>query len=113
MKELDLVYRTMYAELLQRSLDGAFQADFDGAKGNFVTVPVKGRDFWYFDEKVRGAVKRRYVGPADDAEIQRRATEFKAAKDDIRSRAKLVSTLLREARLPRPERLSGDVVAAL
>lgn len=113
MKEIDLVYRTMYAELLQRSLDGAFRADFDGAKGNFVTVPVKGRNFWYFDEKLDEGVKRRYVGPADDAEIQSRVTEFKAAKDDLRGRGKLVSTLVREARLPAPERMTGDVVAAL
>ncbi|HQZ12501.1 MAG TPA: GSU2403 family nucleotidyltransferase fold protein [Devosia sp.] len=113
MKELDLVYRTMYAELLQRSLDGAFHADFDGAKGNFVTVPVKGRDFWYFDEKTDAGTKRRYVGPASDPEIQRRVTEFKAIKDDIRARSKLVSTLVREARLLPPERVTGDVVAAL
>lgn len=113
MKELDLVYRTMYAELLQRSLDGAFRADFDGAKGNFVSVPVKGRDYWYFDEQVDTGTKRRYVGPADDAEIRRRVTEFRSIKDDIRSRSKLVSTLIREARLPAPERMTGDVVAAL
>lgn len=113
MKEIDLVYRTMYAELLQRSLDGAFHADFDGAPGNFVRVPVKGRSFWYFDEKTGEGPRRRYVGPADDQEIQTRVTEFKAVKDDIRGRSKLVSTLLREARLPPPERMTGDVVAAL
>lgn len=113
MKEIDLVYRTMYAELLQRSLDGAFSADFEGATGNFVTVPVKGRHFWYFDEKRESGVRRRYVGPVDDPEIHRRVTEFKAIKGDLRSRSKLVSTLVREARLPAAERVTGDVVAAL
>lgn len=113
MKEIDLVYRTIYAELLQRSLDAAFERDFDVAKGNFVLVPVKGRDYWYFDETGEGAGKRRYTGPADDPEISKRVNKFKLAKDDFRARRKLVSTLVREARLPAPERLTGDIVEAL
>lgn len=109
MKTLDLIYSTMLAELGQRSLDGAFVTDFP-LDGNFVSVPVKDRDYWYFD---RPGQKRRYVGPAADPEIAARVSDFQAIKDDIRSRRKLVSTLTREAYLPAPERFSGDVVAAL
>ncbi len=109
MKTLDLMYSTMLAELGQRSLDGAFSTDFP-TDGNFVSVPVKGRDYWYFDQP---GARRRYVGPADDEEIARRVSEFQTVKDDIRSRRKLVSTLIREAYMPTPERLSGDVVSAL
>ncbi len=109
LKTIDLMYSTMLAELGQRSLDGAFSTDFP-TDGNFVSVPVKGRAYWYFDQPGQ---KRRYVGPADDEEISRRVSDFQAVKDDLRARRKLVSTLTREAYLPTPERLSGDVVEAL
>jgi hypothetical protein len=109
MKTIDLMYTTMLAELGQRSLDGVFSTDFP-THGNFVSVPVKGRDYWYFDQP---GAKRRYVGPGDDEEISRRVSDFQAVKDDIRGRRKLVSTLVREAYLPTPERLSGDVVSSL
>lgn len=48
MKEIDISYRTMFAELTQRTLDAQFAADFP-LEGWFVTVTVKDRDYWYFD----------------------------------------------------------------
>ena len=109
MKTLDLVYSTMLAELGQRSLDGAFTTDFP-LDGRFVIVPVKGRDYWYFDQPGQ---KRRYAGRAEDIEISKRVSDFQALKDDLRARRRIVSTLTREAYLPTPERLSGDVVEAM
>ena len=111
MKQVDLIYRTAYAELVQRCLDASFDADFP-ATGNFVSVPVKGRKYWYFEDS-HTVPKRRYVGPADDAEINRRVAEFKRGKDGFRGRRKLVSTLTREAGLGAPERFTGDIIAAL
>lgn len=112
MKEIDLVYRTMFAELGQRCLDTTFETDFP-LGGRFVTVPVKGRAYWYFDQSVDGKVRRRYVGPQDDPEITRRVEAFREIKDDLKARRKLVSTLTREAGLPVPERFTGDVVQTL
>lgn len=112
MNEIGFAYRTIYAELLQQSFDAAFDADF-GESGNFVTVPVKGRNYWYFDPTGQRSAKRRYVGPADDPEISRRVQEYKRRRDDVRGRRKLVSTLVREAGLPAPEKLTGDIVGAL
>ena len=60
-----------------------------------------------------GGKKRTYVGPVDDPEITNRVENFKDLKADFRERRKLVSTLTREAHLPQPERLTGDVVQAL
>lgn len=111
MKQIDLTYRTMFAELLQRSLDASFETEFSTA-GNFLRVPVKGRDYWYFEE-TRPRKKRKYVGPADDPEIAKRVEAFQHIKDDLRSRRKLVSTLVREAGLMAPERFTGDIVEAL
>lgn len=111
MKTVDLVYRTMFAELVQRSLDAAFETDFP-TTGNFVRVPVKGKDYWYFEE-TQPKKSRRYVGPDSDPDIAKRVQSFRQIKDDLRSRRKLVSTLVREAGLTEPERFTGDVVEAL
>ncbi|UCI06405.1 GSU2403 family nucleotidyltransferase fold protein [Mesorhizobium sp. B1-1-8] len=111
MKTIDLAYRTLYAELVQRSLDASFESDFSTA-GNFVRVPVKGRDYWYFEE-TRPVKTRRYVGPAEDPEIAKRVAAFKQIKGDLRSRRKLVATLVRDAGLTAPDIFTGDVVEAL
>lgn len=112
MKEIDLVYRTMFAELGQRVLDGNFKADFP-IEGRFVSVPVKGNDYWYFDCPSDAGNKRTYVGPKRDEEISKRVTAFQEIKDDIRGRRKLVSTLVREAGMTAPERFTGDIIEAL
>ena len=112
MKEIDLVFRTMFAEICQRSLDASFQSDFP-VEGRFVSVPVKGKSYWYFDRPADGKTVRTYVGPKSDPEITKRVTDFQEIKTDLKSRRKLVSTLTREAGLPAPERFTGDIVAAL
>ncbi|MDW6024746.1 GSU2403 family nucleotidyltransferase fold protein [Mesorhizobium sp. BAC0120] len=111
MKMLDLVYRTMFAELVQRSLDASFEMDFSTA-GNFVRVPVKSRDYWYFEE-TQPTKTRKYVGPAHDPEIAKRVAAFQEIKDDLRARRKLVSTLTRQAGLMAPDRFAGDIVEAM
>jgi hypothetical protein len=111
MKTIDLVYRTMFAELVQRSLDASFETDFSTA-GNFVRVPVKGRDYWYFEE-TQPKKARKYVGPAEDTEITKRVEAFRQIKENLRGRRKLVSTLIREAGLTAPDRFTGDVVEAM
>jgi hypothetical protein len=111
MNPSDIAYRTLYAELEQRSLDASFDAAFPPT-GNFVRVPVKGRDYWYFEDR-RAERKRRYVGTATDPEISRRVEEFGREKEQFRGRRRLVSTLVREARFSAPDRLTGDIVEAL
>jgi hypothetical protein len=111
MNPIDITYRTLYAELEQRSLDASFDAAFPPT-GNFVRVPVKGRDYWYFEDR-HAEKKRRYVGPAADPAISRRVEEFGRSKEQFRGRRRLVSTLVREARFSAPDRLTGDIVEAL
>jgi hypothetical protein len=110
-KEIDLVYRTMYAELAQRSFDASFDSTFP-LTGNFLKIPVDGREYWYFHH-AQAEPARRYVGPVADKALTARVTAFKRVKDDVRGRRKLVSTLIREAGLPAAERMTGDVVEAL
>jgi hypothetical protein len=112
-RKLDLIYMTMIAELIDRSLDAQFDADFDES-GLFRKRPVKGRDYWYYKPSERGtaAAKDIYVGPADDPEIDRRIANFARIKNDYQARRKIVSTLTREARLFSPEQRVGDVIEA-
>jgi hypothetical protein len=111
---LDITFQTLYSELVQRSLDESFTSEFSSA-GRFVAVEVKGRKYWYFDmpKPDGGAQDRRYVGPLDDPEITKRVEAFKDLKADIRGRRRLVSTLTREAYLPRPPNMTGRVVEEL
>lgn len=113
MQAVDHTYQTLYSELAQRALDASFSSDFS-VDGRFVAMESRGRKYWYFDTaKENGGKHRRYVGPVDDDEITRRVEHFKDLKADVRARRKLVSTLVREAYLPRPEAYVGDIVEAL
>nr|WP_261403536.1 GSU2403 family nucleotidyltransferase fold protein [Chenggangzhangella methanolivorans] len=115
MKSIGHIYQTLYSELAQRSLDARFASDFP-ADGRFVPVTVKDRKYWYFDRPAGDGTSkqdRSYVGPADDEEITKRVEAFKDLKADVRERRKIVSTLIREAYLPRPDKTAGDIVQAL
>jgi hypothetical protein len=113
MKQIDLIYRTAFAELAQRTFDAQFQADFP-LEGRFVTVPVKGRNYWYFDLPTpEGKDKRSYVGPEDDADISARVKAHKELKNDIRERRRLVGMLLRSGGMASTDRFTGEVTKAL
>lgn len=112
MKLIDPAYQVLYSELTQRSLDAAFESDFS-LDGRFVRVTAKARAYWYFDTSKDGKKVRRYVGPADDMDINSRVENFKNLKADYRSRRKLVSTLVREAYLPSPPPKVGAVAQAI
>lgn len=113
LKRLDHTYQVLYSELAQRALDAAFSSEFS-IEGRFITQESGGRRYWYFDTaNPEGGKRRRYVGPVDDPEITRRVEAFKDLKEDYRARRKLVSTLIRDAYLPRPNPMAGDVVQAL
>ncbi|QND44549.1 hypothetical protein HB780_01465 (plasmid) [Rhizobium lusitanum] len=111
MRQIDITYRTMFAELAQRSFDGQFVSDFP-LEGRFVTVPVKSKDYWYFDLPTPEGDKRRYVGPHSDAEITARVNAHKEIKDDLRERRRMVGTLKRGG-LDGPDAFAGDITKAL
>jgi hypothetical protein len=113
MKQIDLAFRTLVAELQQRSFNDQWADDFPPT-GRFVTVKVGERAYFYFDQPDgKGGQKRRYVGPANDQEIATRVATQTAEKRDFKARRKLVSTLTREAGLVAPDAFTGDVVEVL
>lgn len=112
MKQIDLVYRTAFAELAQRTFDAQFEADFP-LDGRFVLVPIKGHAYWYFEYPTDDGDKRRYVGPESDDQITARVKRHKEIKDDIRERRRLVGMLLRSGGMASPDRFAGEVTKAL
>jgi hypothetical protein len=106
-----LVAQTIYAELLERSANAAFDETF-AAEGAFTVKTIKGRRYWYFQVGVGGARKQQYVG-AETPELLQRIASHRGARNDARERRALVSTLTRSFNMPRPLPQIGDVVAAL
>ncbi|MDY6963667.1 MAG: GSU2403 family nucleotidyltransferase fold protein [Pseudomonadota bacterium] len=113
MKTIDLMYQTMLAELVQRSMDAAWTADFP-PEGRFITAQVKDKRYWYIDlPDGKGSKSRRYVGPVEDPEITKRVQHFKRDKEDYRARRRMVTSLTREGGMNAPDTLTGDIVEAL
>jgi hypothetical protein len=106
-----LVMQTTYAELLDRSRATAFHDAFP-EDGSFVSKTIKGKRYWYFQQKSDGGREQKYVGP-ETPELLKQISEHKQIRDDERERRALVSTLVRSFGLPRPIKEIGDIVAAL
>ncbi len=86
MTDLDLVTQTMFAELLQRSLDAEFDNTFD-IRGTFRRKKSKGRFYWHHQLRVGDKVVSRYVGPVNDRSITDRVSARSPAT--MRGRARL------------------------
>jgi len=110
MKEIDLAAQTLFAELLQRSLDAEFDAEF-GENGTFRRKRSKDRDYWHFQWRDGEAIRNKYVGPVNDAAITDRVERFATLKASFKRRQTLVRALI-AARLPTPDELSGRIVEA-
>jgi hypothetical protein len=112
MRTPHLVAQTTYAELLERCAVAAFSEAFP-EDGTFVAKTVKGRRYWYFQERAGGEMrKQRYVGP-ETPELLEQITHHRQARDDERERRALVSTLARSFGLPRPVHEIGEILYAL
>jgi hypothetical protein len=111
MKDIDLATQTMFAELLQRSLDAEFDEMFD-VRGTFRRKKSKGRFYWHHQLRVGEKVVSRYVGPVTDKSITDRVNRFAQIKSDYKGRQEMVRALS-AAGLPTPDPLSGAVVQAM
>jgi hypothetical protein len=112
MQNINLQFRTMFAELIQQSLDDRFLQDFS-TDGSFYIVKVKNQDYWYYSSNmIDGKRKRHYVGPASDEDITNRVKEFKQLKTNASTRRSMVLALNRVG-LPSPDIFTGNIVEAL
>lgn len=110
--DLPLALQTVYADLLDRCATATFDAAF-AEDGVFTSKAVRGRRYWYFQvARPDGTRQQRYVGP-ETPELLERIDTHKKMRGDQKERRMLVSTLLRTARLPRPDARIGQIVEAL
>ncbi len=119
---LSLAEHTLLAELSSLSLDAMFDDQFP-ENGSFITRSVKNRegvvrDYFYYQGYVPGpgtdGPKRysKYVGPADDADLQARVKRFREIKAARQDRQRIVKALA-GAGLPTPPVEMGRIIEAL
>ena len=121
---LGLAEHTLFAELLDRSLDAVFDEQFS-ENGSFIMRQRTNRDgvsrgYWYYQgyrigpAAGDGAPKRYslYVGPSDDPAIADRVRRFGEIKEARNDRGHLVDALAGAGML-RPPVAIGRVVEAL
>jgi hypothetical protein len=111
LKDIDLAAQTLFAELLQRSLDAEFDTEYR-EKGSFLRKRSKDREYWHFQWRDGETIRNKYVGPVSDAAITDRVARFATLKAAFKRRQTLVRALV-AAGLPTPDELSGRVVEAL
>lgn len=111
MEELDLAAQTLFAEILQRSLDAEFDAEYR-ENGTFTRKESKGREYWHFQWREGDKVRNKYVGPVSDASITDRVKRFSRLKASFKRRQTLVRALA-AAGLPTPDPLSGRIIESM
>jgi hypothetical protein len=108
---MDLAAQTMFAELLQRTLDAEFDAEFP-EKGSFKRKKSKGRFYWHYQWREGAKVLSKYVGPVTDSSIADRIERFGEIKSSFKRRQTLIRALV-AAGLPTPDHVSGAIVEAM
>jgi hypothetical protein len=111
MQAIDLATQTMFAELLQRSLDAEFDEAFD-ERGTFRRKKSKGRFYWHHQLRMGDRVVSKYVGPVTDKSITARVNRFGEIKTDFKQRREMIRALA-AAGLPTPDPISGAVIEAM
>jgi hypothetical protein len=111
MQEIDLATQTMFAELLQRSLDAEFDAEFR-ENGTFIRKKSKNRFYWHYQWRDGDKTRNKYVGPVTDKSITDRVQRFETIKSSFKRRQTLVRALA-AAGLPTPDPISGTVIEAM
>ena len=111
MQEIDLATQTMFAELLQRSLDAEFDTEFR-ENGTFIRKKSKNRLYWHYQWRDGDKTRNKYVGPVADKSITDRVTRFADIKSSFKRRQTLVRALA-AAGLPTPDALSGAIIEAM
>jgi hypothetical protein len=111
--ELPVSIQTLYADLVQRAWTGNLADLIANIGGSPYAREVRGRRYWYWRTPVEDGKRPspRYLGPDND-ETRARIQAMQEHVDNLRQRRDVVRAL-RAARLPVPDAMSGDVMAAL
>ena len=97
---------TLYADLAQSVDSRSILA------GSLATKTVKKRKYLYVTTKDGSARLERYVGPADDPEVNERAEEIRQAAEQAKLQRNTV-TILKQARIPAPTLVQGRILEVI
>ncbi len=111
--EIPVAIQTIYADLVQRAWTGNLADLVANTGGSPYARDVKGRRYWYWRTPVENGRRPSplYIG-LDSDETRACIQEMQERVDSLRQRRDMVRAL-RAARLPVPDAMSGDVMAAL
>lgn len=111
-QRLPVSLQTLYADIVDRSWSSSY-GELIQAGGSPYKRSLKGRDYWYLKmpmvEGRRG--KDAYLGP-DSEDVRRRVSAHLDLKAVRKERLDMIRAL-RQARLPGPDALSGNILSAL
>ncbi|URD38198.1 GSU2403 family nucleotidyltransferase fold protein [Methylobacterium tardum] len=120
-RPLSLAQHTLYADLLEQGIGDLFDTDF-AENGSILMRPGRmggpAQHAYYqgyrrvFGGRDRGQRYARYLGRADDPAVASRIARFSRVKAVRAERATTVRALI-EAGMPRPDRMTGQLVEAL
>jgi hypothetical protein len=111
--ELPVAIQTSYADLVQRAWTGNLANLAGNVGGSPYVREVRGRRYWYWRTAVENGKRPspRYLGPDGD-QTRARIQAMQDHVENLRQRRDMVRAL-RAARLPIPDAMSGDIMAAL
>ncbi|SFJ58843.1 GSU2403 family nucleotidyltransferase fold protein [Bradyrhizobium sp. Gha] len=117
MKQFSNIDQVMFSDLVQKATDAEFDENFP-ENGTFLKQKRANREYYYYKAYEtsggQGPTKTalKYVGPADNPEIAKRAQAFQRTKIGYRARRELAAKL-RRAGYPAPPHMEGLVVSEL
>ncbi|MBL4930051.1 nucleotidyltransferase family protein [Fuscibacter oryzae] len=111
-QRLPVSLQTLYADLVDRSWSGSY-GELIQAGGSPYKRTLKGRDYWYLKMPMVAGQRSKdlYLGPDSD-EIQKRVSQHLDLKAVRKDRLDMVRAL-RQARIPGPDPVSGNILSAL
>lgn len=111
MADVSLTTQTMFADLIQRSLDAEFDERYE-ERGFFIRRRKAKYLYWYYQRRDGSKIHEEYVGPVRDESINERVKRFDKIKSDFKERREIVRALIATS-LPTPDGITGGVVDAM
>jgi hypothetical protein len=112
-EELPIAIQTIFADLVHRAWTGNLSA-LTSQGGSAYRREARGRLYWYWQPPTAPDGNRpsaKYIGPDND-QTRAHLQELRDHVENLRQRRDMVRAL-RAARLPVPDRMSGDIMAAM
>jgi len=110
--EVSIAMQTVFADLVEKAWVGNLEG-LTVTGGSVYARTVKDRKYWYWQppSEENGQPSAKYLGP-DNEQTRARIKTLQQRSDNIRQRREMVRAL-RAVRLPGPDSITGDILAAL